>query len=159
MHSQSLRTGETNRDHLISLIDEFNITDDRSKIQYKIDQTLRSVKYDLNAIETNILLLDVFYKHFKLYDDSVEDRLIGPVIYKENEKLNRPMRLKDLIEAYIDNKIGEIYQLSISEFMRLNLLEINLLLESAGDYLERKNAMLTETANEFSENFEGLLDE
>ncbi len=144
MHSQSIRTGETDRDHLINIIDEFSLDKDNPRLEQTINNVINSIDFNLNSIESSILLLDAFYKHFNLTDDSLEEKLIGPALYKDKEKLHRPKRLTDLISFYNSYKIGDLFKLSIVEFLQLNILEIKLLLESAEDLIESKSSVMSE---------------
>lgn len=122
-----------------------------------MNSLFKSVNCNLNSVESSMVLFDAFYRHFNMYEDTVESRLIGPVLYKENEVLTRPKRLVGLIDAYIDKKIGDTFNLSITDFMRLSFLEIKLLLESAEDYIKTKNEMLTDINLENKKDMEDLL--
>lgn len=131
-------------DHLIEIIDEFNLDAYAPRLEYTIDNMLAGVKYNLNAVETHMVLLDAFYKHFKMLTSSMEDKLIGNNTFKEKQKLLRPKKLTDLIDVYTSYKIGDFFKISIVEFMQLNSLEIRLLLESAEDLLKSKNTAMEE---------------
>ena len=149
MHSQSLRTGETDSDHLVEIIDEFGI--DKNRLENELGHIINNVTINLNSIETSILLLDSFYKHFHMKTSSIEDKLIGPTIYKEKGKIQRPKRLIDLMQAYVDNRININFGLSITEYLGLSIMEIKLLLESAGDINEKKSAAMSEYLDENKE--------
>jgi len=162
LHSQGIRAGETNREHILNLIEEFGIArEDKDKETFfeeiiRVIPTVSQVGFNrLEANMANMYLLDLFYRHFHLMEDNTADKLIGIVTYKKNEQLTRPMRLLNLIEAYSDNKINTLYNLSITEFLELNIHEINLLLESAGDRLEQQSAKIQEILDE--NNMEDIL--
>ena len=131
--------------------------DDTGKEYPRLNETVSSfidnAKFRLNSVEGSIVLLDTFYKHFNLYTESMEDKLIGPVIYRESEQLRRPTRLVKLISLYTDNKIGDYFKLSISEFLQLNISEINLLIENARISLSKKNVDMDSLISENKEIF------
>jgi hypothetical protein len=92
---------------------------------------------------------DIFNKHFDLYDkDEIAHKLIGPALYIDEMNPTRPARLVMLLKAFADNKIASLFGLNIVEFMRLDSLEIELLLESAREVLDAKDAALASIKDE-----------
>ncbi len=144
MHSQDY--GNEERPDLISEIDEtFKQT---NRLLDKIYDLMERLKKPLNSIETKIIMVDLFNQHFNLKEDTIEETLIGPAIYKRSREFFRPQRLVKLVNAYSDHQIGQIYKISVIEFFNLTFHEIQVLIEGARRVLETKKEITDEILEE-----------
>jgi len=111
-----------------------------------------SVKHNinivLNSVDTTILYRDLYDSHFDLSNHSLEDKLIGPVLYREQESIDGYTTYEDLIDLYILRDIKKFFGYTLDEFLNLSRYARLVIVDKAEKHMER----LSEQMQLLSEN-------
>jgi len=102
----------------------------------------------LNSVDTAILYRDLYDAHFELTSHSSEDKLIGPVLYREQESIDGYTTYEDLIDLYVLRDIKKFFGYTLDEFLNLSRYARIVIVEKAEKHMER----LSEQMQLLSEN-------
>lgn len=115
---------------------------------------IRNIDITLSSPESALLLSDLYDHVNKLKGNNVQDQLIGPVLYRNEEDVVSCTRTDDLIKSYHNFRIKEFFGISLIEFMDMSGWQINLLTENAISIMEDKQKELEDVQNEIKNNEE-----
>lgn len=143
MHSQAEVDGSTYREHLINRLED-SLFNDEEGIEKYLFENFKLYNVKPKSVEASFVKNDIFNRFYNLYSKDDKHELLGPVLNIPDKRITRPKRLVTLVKAYAENRIYNIFGLDITKFMKLNALEIELLLESAQQINEDKERALSE---------------
>ena len=113
-----------------------------------ITSVAHNINVVLNSVDTSILYKDLYDTHFDLSNHSLEDKLIGPVLYREQESISEYTTYEDLIDLYVLRDIKKFFGYTLDEFLNLSRYARMVIVEKAEKHMEK----LSEQMQLLSEN-------
>jgi len=107
-----------------------------------IDELIPIVKEVLSSPESAIFLSDVYDREHGLYNGSLEDSLIGPIVYRSEEDPLEATSYKDHMDIYYKYDIYKFFHISFYEFMDMTKIDRDIMLEKIKIYAEEKQEEL-----------------
>lgn len=96
-----------------------------------------NIKTILNSVDVSILYNDLYDNHFELNSKSLEDRLIGPVLYRSQESIDSCTSYNNLVELYLMRDIKKFFGYTLDEFLNLSRYARINIVEQAEKHMER----------------------
>ena len=96
-----------------------------------------NIKTVLNSVDTSILYRDLYDENFGISGKTLEDRLIGPVLYREQESIDGFTSYETLIEIYLLRDIKKFFGYTLDEFLNLSRYARMIVIEQAEKHMKR----------------------
>lgn len=111
----------------------------------------------LNSVECALLTSEGYDNNFNIATNDISDKLIGPVLYRDEEEIINSDRLYKLLDDYISNNIGKFYNLTILEYVSLPRLDARALNLHARKVMEEREELAKELEGLENKDLEGFL--
>ena len=96
-----------------------------------------NIKTVLNSVDVSILYRDLYDENFGISGKTLEDKLIGPVLYREQESIDDFTSYTALIEIYLLRDIKKFFGYTLDEFLNLSRYARMVIIEQSEKHMER----------------------
>lgn len=86
----------------------------------------------------------LFKKYFNLITDNPFDKAVSAISYSEDLSLGKQYNIDTLLTVYVALRINELYGITLDDFLMRPIEEIEVLIDKAQDFREKRDKMLGE---------------
>ena len=119
-----------------------------------IHSIMDSVRTILTSPESAILLNDLYDREFGLANESYEDSIWGPILYRDQESVEDFISYGNLLDVYMNFDIKKFFGITIDEFLDKTRLARNILIGKAKTQMEKITAQLADIEQQNQNNYE-----
>lgn len=119
-----------NKKHIIDI--DYNKRIDTIKY---VKEIMIKVNRILSSPESALLLRDIYDDEFNLSSSTLEDKLFGPMLYREQESPDDFISFENVIDVYLGYNIFKFFGLSLDAFLSMTRYSRNVIIEKAKEHM------------------------